>query len=131
MFRHALSWLLSGALIFLLFAAPETAAKSKVEKETQWAAKVKAGIARLGVGSEALVKLKLRSGRTLSGYVKEAGDQSFVVADATTGETETIPYSNVAQVKGHHLSKGAKITIISLGIAAGVLAFFLWLENAD
>jgi hypothetical protein len=40
-----------------------------------------------------------------------------------------VTYTDVAQVKGHNLSTGAKIAIISLAIAAGILAFFLWLEN--
>ncbi len=131
MFRKILSWMLAGSMAFALLGAPPVAAKSKTEKEAQWAAKVKAGVARLGIGTEARVKVQLRNGRKLAGYIKEAGDETFVVADVKTGETATIPYPNVTQVKGHQLSKGAKIAIISLSIAVGVLAFFLWLENAN
>jgi hypothetical protein len=132
MYRNALlSWLLSGALLFTLAAAPAAEARSKASKEAEWTAKVKAGIAKLGSGSEARVRLKLRDGRNLSGYVKEIGEESFVVMDAASGGTVTVPYPDVAQVKGHHLSKGAKIAIISLSIGVAVLAFFLWLENAN
>ncbi|MGH9847601.1 MAG: hypothetical protein ACREEM_53605, partial [Blastocatellia bacterium] len=92
MFRKTLSWLLAGSMAVALLGASPVAAKSKAEKEAQWTAKVKAGVTRLGVGSEARVKVKLRDGRKLAGYVKEAGDESFVVADAKTGETATIPY---------------------------------------
>lgn len=42
-----------------------------------------------------------------------------------------VAYPNVAQVNGHNLSTGAKIAIIGLAIIAGLLAFFLWLENYD
>lgn len=131
MFKQSLSWLLAGSLIFALFCAPPVAAKSKAEKEAQQAEKVKAGITRLGVGGEARVAVKLRDGRKIAGYVKEAGEDSFVIADLKTGATATVAYPDVAQVKGHHLSKGAKIAIIALSIGVGVLAFFLWLENAD
>ncbi|MCI0390788.1 MAG: hypothetical protein MOB07_18740 [Acidobacteria bacterium] len=131
MFRITLSWLLAGSLVLALFCAPSVFGESKAEKEEQRTEKVKAGIARLGIGNEARVKVKLRDGRKLAGYIKEAGDDSFVIADLKDGATITVPYPDVAQVKGHHLSKGAKIAIISLSIAVGVLAFFLWLENAD
>lgn len=62
-------------------------------------------------------------------FISEAGADSFVIADSTTGAATAVAYTDVAQVKGHNLSKGAKIAIIGLAIAAGVLAFFLILEN--
>jgi hypothetical protein len=73
MFKQSLSWLLVGSLVFTLFCAPAVSAKSKAEKEAQRTEKVKVGIARLGVGNEARVTVKLRDGRRLAGYVKEAG----------------------------------------------------------
>lgn len=131
MFKQSLSWLLVGSLLFALFCATPVAAKSKAEKEAQLAAKVKAGVARLGVGSEARVTVKLRDGQKLAGYINEAGENSFVIADLKTGATTTVAYPDVVQVKGHRLSKGAKIAIVALSIGVSVLAFFLWLENAD
>ncbi len=123
MFRQSLSGLLVGSLVFTLFCAPSASAKSKAEKEAQRTEKVKAGVARLGVGNEARVTVKLRGGRRLAGYVKEAGEGSFVIADLKTGVTTAVSYPDVTQVKGHHLSKGAKIAIIALSIGVGVLAF--------
>lgn len=92
MFRQSLSWLLAGSLIFTLFCASPVAAESKAEKEAQRAEKLKAGIARRGVGSEAV---KLRDGQKLAGYVKEAGADSFVIADLKTGATTVVAYPNV------------------------------------
>ncbi len=131
MFKQSLSWLLASSLVFTLCCAPSVSAKSKTEKEAQRVERVKAGIARLGIGSEARVAVKLRDGRKIAGYVKEAGEDSFVIADLKTSASATVAYPDVTQVKGHHLSKGAKIAIIALSIGVGVLAFFLWLENAD
>ncbi|MCI0525314.1 MAG: hypothetical protein L0Y75_08645, partial [Acidobacteria bacterium] len=107
MFKQCLSRLLVGSLVFTLFCAPSVSAKSKEEKDAQRTEKVKAGIARLGVGNEARVSVKLRDGRKLAGYIKEAGGDSFVIADLKTGATTTVAYPDVTQVKGHHLSKGA------------------------
>ncbi len=95
-------------------------AKSNVEKETQRAEKMKAGILKLGVGPEALVKLKLRDKRKLEGHISEAGADSFVVTDAKTGAATTVAYPQVGQVKGQNLSTGAKIAI-GVGIAVAVL----------
>jgi len=53
------------------------------------------------------------------------------VADAKTGTTTSVTYADVMQVKGHNLSTGVKVAIIGLAAAVAVLAFFLWLENAD
>ena len=131
MFKQSTSWLLASSLILMLVYIPVAAAGSKPEKRAQHAEKVKAGIARLGVGIDAHVAVKLRDGRKVAGYIKEAGEDSFVIAGLNTGVTTTVPYPDVAQVKGQHLSKGAKIAIVALSIGVGVLAFFLWLENAD
>ncbi|MCI0391267.1 MAG: hypothetical protein MOB07_21205 [Acidobacteria bacterium] len=131
MLKQSISWLLVSSLILMLSYSPAAAAGSKAEKEAQRTDKVKAGISRLGVGNEARVTARLRDGRKVAGYIKETGEDSFVIADLKTGVSTSVPYPDVAQVKGRHLSKGAKIAIVALSIGVGVLAFFLWLENAD
>src|SRR5437588_11885320 len=90
------------------------------EKEARFAEKVKAGIAKLGTGKDALVKVKLRDGAKLDGYVSEASESSFVVVDSKTGTATTIPYPQVKQVKGNNLSTGAKIAIF-IGITVGLI----------
>ena len=105
-------------LIALLVVAPSVGAKSKVEKDAE---KIKTAILKLGTGPDARVSLKLRDKTKVAGYIQEASAESFVVADANTGATTTVPYPNVTQVKGNNLSTGAKVAIV-LGIAAAVLA---------
>jgi hypothetical protein len=131
MFRNSLSWLLAGSLVFALLCATPAAAGPKAETEAQRTEKVKAGIARLGVGRETRVRVRLQDGKKLAGYIEEAREDFFIIVDLKTKSATVVPYPDVTQVKGHRLSKGAKIAIVSLGIAVGVLAFFLWLENAD
>ena len=59
MLKKYLSLVLVTLLVHMASAAPALA-KSKAEKEVEFAGKVKAGIANLGTGPEARVKLKLR-----------------------------------------------------------------------
>jgi hypothetical protein len=127
--------LMSTALAALLLLTPlgvkPVVASGKAEKQAKLAEKVKAGVLKLGVGKEARITVKLRDKTKLAGYVSEVREDSFVITDLNTGTATTVAYPEVAQVKGHHLSKGAKIAIIGLSVAVAVLAFFLWLENAD
>ena len=126
MFKRNLALLLIGALIFSLSAAPTTFANSKIEKEAQLAAKVKAGIAKLGSGPDACVEVKLRNKNKLKVYVSQIGDESFAVSDAKTGATTEVPYSNVASVTGNNLPTGAKIAI-GVGIGVGLTFLILYL----
>lgn len=122
--------LLSMTVITLIMVCgTQTAyADSKAEKQARFTEKVKLGIARLGVGEEARIELKLRDKTKIKGYVLEAGDEDFVVADAKTGAKARVSYAQVQTVKGNNLSTGAKIAI-GLGILAGILAIWLILEN--
>jgi hypothetical protein len=73
--------------------------------------KVKEGISKLGTGAEARIEVKLRDKTKLKGYVSEAGEDSFVIADEKTGATSTVTYAQVKQVKGNNLSTAAEIAI--------------------
>jgi hypothetical protein len=115
------------ALIGLLATVPPVWAKSKAEKEAQQIKKIKTAILKLGVGPDARVSLKLRDKTNLTGYIREAGAESFVVVDAAATAT-TASYPNVTQVKGNNLSTGAKVAIV-LGIVAAVLGILLFFEN--
>jgi hypothetical protein len=126
MFKTLLSMIL---ITLIMTCGTQTAyADSKAEKQARFTEKVKLGIAKLGVGEEARVELKLRDKTKIKGYVREVGDEDFVVADAKTGATARVAYAQVQTVKGNNLSTGAKIAI-GLGILAAILAIWLILEN--
>lgn len=122
MFKRSLTLMLIGSLVFSMSTRTMTLAKTKEEKAAEFTSKVKTGIAKLGVGPDARIEVKLRDKTKLKGYVSQVSDESFVVADAKTGTTTEVPYPNVASVTGKNLSTGAKIAI---GIAIGVGATFL------
>lgn len=111
-------------LIILLFSVGSVnlayASNSREEKEAALAAKVKEGISKLGIGEDARVEVKLRDKTKLKGYISEAGENSFVIANAKTGESTTVAYSAAKQVKGNNLNLGVKIAI---GVAIFIVAF--------
>ena len=89
-------------------------------KEARFAERVKAGVARLGTGPEARVKVKLRDKTKFEGYVSAAEGDHFVVADAKTGATAVVPYAQVRSVKGNNLSTKAKVAI-GVGVAVAII----------
>jgi len=115
------------ALVFLLanlVCFTPTSAGSTPEKESQFADRVKASIAKLGTGPEAHVELKLRDGTKLKGYIAEIGVDHFVVADAKTGATTAVPYPQVKKVKGNNLSTGVQIAIVVVVALAVITLIF-------
>ena len=106
------------AALLLQAAAAPALAKSSAEKEAKRAEKVRAQLAKLGTGKDALVRLELRDKTKLEGYVSELGAESFVVVNKA-GAATTVTYPQVGKAKGHNLSTGAKIAI-GIGIGAGI-----------
>ncbi|MEK6321790.1 MAG: hypothetical protein AABN33_08905 [Acidobacteriota bacterium] len=125
MFKRTLTIVLAGLLIQAICVRPATAS-SKEEKQAQRSDKVRMGILKLGVGPDARVAIKLQGDAKLAGYVSEVNDDSFVVTDLKTRSATTVAYGDVAQVKGHNLSTGAKIGI-GMAIGAGLTILVLYL----
>ncbi len=127
MLRQTLSLVLVALLAQVSLVIP-AAAKTKNEEAQKHAAKVKAALARLGTGESARLDVKLLDKTRLRGYLREAGEDGFVLVNAETGAATTVAYPQVGQVKGHNLTTGQKV-LIGLGIAAGVLLFLALLVD--
>ncbi|HKR02110.1 MAG TPA: hypothetical protein VJT09_15635 [Pyrinomonadaceae bacterium] len=117
--------ILSLALVALMIhAASFTLLAGETRKErmkrAMLAAEVKTGIAAIGTGKSARVRVLLTDKTRYHGYVTEIGEDHFVVADAKTGVTSPIAYAEVAGIKGNNLSTGAKIGI-GVAVAAAVV----------
>lgn len=124
MFRKILSVALAGLIIQLACAHPAFATNSK--KDIERAEKVRAGIMKLGTGTDARVKIKLHDKTKLEGYISEAREDGFTVMDTKTGAATDVAYPQVKQVKGNNLSKGEKIAIgVGIGVGVAVLIFAL------
>jgi hypothetical protein len=124
MLKRILTIAIAGLMFQAICLQPAVAA-SKAEKHAERTEKVKAGILKLGVGTDARVAVKLRDDVKLAGYISEAGPDSFVVTNPQTQTATTVDYRNVSQVKGHHLGTGAKVAI-GIGIGVGVTLLLLF-----
>ena len=127
MFKRVLSLVIAVFLINFVSISPVYAG-SKEEKEARFAEKVKEGINKLDTGEAARVEVKLRDKTKLKGYIREAGEEGFVVVDAETGAATKVAYPQVRQVKGNNLSEGAKVAII-VGILSAIIAIAFIIKN--
>lgn len=86
------------------------------------AEKARAAVTKVGVGPRARVEVRLLDDTKVKGYVSEAGEDSFTVTDAKTGEARAVAYTDVAQIKkqGGGLSATTKALIWG-GVAAGAV----------
>ncbi len=108
-------------LVTNLAVSPYVFASGNAEKEAEFAEKVKSEIAKIGVGTDARIKVKLKDGTKLKGYVSEIKDTEFSVTDAKTGKTIPVPYSHAKQIKGNNLLTGV---IIGIGFFAFIVIVF-------
>ena len=97
-------------------------AYSKPQTDAEYAQRVRRAVFQLGIGPEATIRVTLRDNTKLSGYVSEAGADTFTIIDSKSRAGVPIAYTEVSKVNGRNLSTGAKIAI---GVAVGVGAFFL------
>lgn len=119
-------------LLLLVFSSVNLANENPLEraKKAQFASEVKRGIAYLGVSKSSVVRVVLHDKTKYHGYITEITDEDFVVADAKTGATAPIAYSEVKGIKGNNFSTGAKIGI-GVAIAAAVVIIISVLASKD
>ncbi len=125
MLKKCLSLVLIGLLVNLIDLGPALAFTGAGDKSPVPVEEIKEKIAKRGTGKKARVTVTLQDGTKVKGYVSQAAEDSFVVADSKTGQTTIVAYRDVAQVKGKGLSTAAKIGIgvaIGVGATAAILA---------
>jgi len=89
--------------------------------------KIKSEITRRGIGEKARVRITTRDNVQLKGYISDIGESTFALALKHGGETRTLSYSDVVQVRGPGLSTASKVGIgigavaVGTGIAAAVI----------
>lgn len=119
MFKKNLTLVLT-ILVLNLSLSASVFAKTNSDKEAKLAEKVKVGITKLGTGQDAQVKIKLKDGTKLNGYISEINADSFVVINEKSGVATEVPYSSPKQIKGNNLSNGAWLAI-GIGLAVGLI----------
>ncbi len=97
-----------------------TGLTSQTTDEDKQAAKAKAEVQKRGVGAQSRVRVSLRNGTEVKGYINKIERDSFEVTDSKSGKVSSISYNDVNKVKGPGLSKGVQILIVA-GIVIGVV----------
>ena len=120
---------LSVALSCLLISGMAGAvfARSQDDKRTRQIEKIKESVRKLGIGQEARVEVSLQDGRKFKGTIREATDDNFLLLEETTKTLITVPYTDVAKLKGKNGLTAAEVGInVAKGAAvvAGVAAAF-------
>ncbi len=128
MFKQLKACAIAVLLICPLGLTRPVVASPGLNKETRLVQRVKAGVARLGVGPEVLVKVKLKDKTKLAGYLSEVGDEYFSVTGIETGRTTAVAYPDVAQVQGNNLSTKVKI-VIAASIITGVIIVLYYVKK--
>jgi hypothetical protein len=92
--------------------------------------KVKTEIQKYDTAKKKQIKVALRSGNELKGYVSRSDDGSFDLTEKS-GRVSKLSYEEVDKVHGAGISRGAKIAIEvggAVAVVAAVFAIILYLQ---
>jgi hypothetical protein len=109
------------ASLLLLAATSQPVAAKQGDTPATPVEKVKAKVAKLGVGEKAKATVFLKSGTKTKGYIAQAGDDEFVLRDRKTDAPTTIRYVDVAKVESNRGHSTARNLGLGIGIGAGAL----------
>ncbi len=102
-------------------------ALAQTESDTKFAEKVKTNVAKRGAGKDVKVKIKLKDGTKLKGYVSKVKDSGFVVVNEKTRTDTEIQYLQVKQLEQSEGNKSSTVNQILKGaLIIGVFALFGW-----
>src|ERR1700704_5252971 len=96
--RNTASFLLALALMLNLSCFPCNA-QTQERRQDRAVERIKSNVAKLGTGAQARVRVTLRDGKKLNGYISEVGTDSFVIKDSKTQARETIMYGEVSDLQ--------------------------------
>ncbi len=112
-------------LLILIVGLP---LNNTVKANPEKIAKLKAAIVKLGTGTEARIKVRLKNKKKIKGYVSKIETDKFVVINSKTKKAVEIPYPQVKQIKGRNNLTGKQVAWIIVGVVT-VLGFIAWIFN--
>ena len=118
MARQIIATVLTGLLLSTPLIAQSTNAG---DKHARFAQRVKDGVRTLGTGPDASVRVSLKDKTRLSGYIRQAGEDSFEVVNAKTGLAATVPYTEVRKLRGHNVSVGSTFSPVEIAMIGAVI----------
>jgi hypothetical protein len=126
--KKYLPCLLASILLIASVSMPVAAYQSKPEATP--VEKVKAKVAKIGVGEKAKATVILKDGTKRKGYIGQAGNDDFVIRDRNTDAPTTVSYSEVTKVESNKGHSTARNLAIGIGIGAGALLAIIFITIA-
>lgn len=123
-----LTCLLASAVFVVSLTMPVTAQQRNSEATAL--DKIKAKVAKIGVGEKAKATVILKDGTKRKGYIAQAGNDDFVLRDRKTDAPSTISYSDVLKVESNKGHSTARNLAIGIGIGAGAFLAILLISIA-
>ena len=128
MFRRTFAIMLSGLLLLSAFGFQGAGAQSLVDQQAT--EKIRAKVLKMGVGMNARVQVKLIDNTQFSGYISDAGQDSFTVVERGTGSSKTVSYADTQTVKKAGGGVSAKTLLILGAVAAGAAVTWVVVKPA-
>jgi len=126
--RKYFNCLLAAVLFVASVSTPVAAQQSKSPATT--VEKVRAKVAKIGVGEKAKATVILKDGTKKKGYIGQAGSDDFVLRDRKTDAPTTISYTDVSKVESNKGHSTARNLGIGIGIGAGAFLAILLIAIA-
>lgn len=95
-------------------------AQTSNDKDLRLILKVKNTVAKVGTEPNRKIKVKLKDGTKLKGYITEIKDDNFALLDTKSGKVISVNYAQVLEAKRDGLSKLA-VSLIGAGALFGGL----------
>jgi hypothetical protein len=111
----------------LLTAGPTPSSAAIAQQRELSVEEVRTRVESFGVGLEARVRVRLKDGKKLEGFIDRAGEDSFYLI-RTSGRYSTavvVAYGNVARIESKKSSVNWRRVAYRTGMGAGVVLSFL------
>jgi hypothetical protein len=102
--------LLAIVLIQSILCADALAIRSNPPLQSPKVVKINKLIAKLGSGTDALIAVRLNDKSAVKGYVSEVAQDSFLVVDPATGESNRVAFAQINRLQGVNISTGAQVS---------------------
>jgi hypothetical protein len=104
--------------------------QAQAARNEEIAAKARTRVAKIGVGQNAKVEVKLRDESKIRGYISELHQDSFTVVERDTAVERNLGYSEVAEVKRSNGGLSTRSWAIIGAAAAGAIVTWIIVKPA-
>ncbi|MGI8467446.1 MAG: hypothetical protein ACR2N3_03250 [Pyrinomonadaceae bacterium] len=103
-----------------LFLGVSINAQTQNDRDSRLVLNVKNTVAGVGTEPNRKIKITLKDGTKLKGYITEIKDDYFALLDTKSGKVTSVQYSQVVEAKRDGLSRFAK-SLIASGVGFGLI----------